>query len=431
MKKRSNYTNLFIVILFVAAVLLGYNYFARPFLRNFPQQDSQNPADEQVSEEEKTYIEEKLTLLDSLSDEQKVAQLIAYPLVVGDQAGVGLSEESTPSSSLTATTSADIRELSPGIITLFGDEIPRDAAATQAQEINNIFVNEPIGPLLAVDHEGGTVQRLAGAGFSKLPAWREMCAQNEQERRELLEESAQELSQLGVSIVFAPVLDINSSVLSSRSCANYDQLFNAAGDFIEIFGNYQVMSVIKHFPGLGNTTKDLHFNEESIALSEGDSKIFSEILSTYPNIGVMNSHVKLNELLDGSPCSLSAACLSAFPHEFPLALLFTDALDMGALDSYGESLVDEFEFATLSLQEVADNAEAAKLTALSYQAVMAGNDVLVFGRGVDSAQLAIVRDELAAKMKQDEELAERVELSVSKMLAVKNINPNKELSEAK
>lgn len=421
MKKKSNLTNILILILFILAILTGYNYFARPFLRNFPSQQGQEVAQQETEAEVQEYVQQKLNLLDSLSSKQKVAQLMAYPTTIGALEAEKASTDSA-NLSLTASASTGIQELEPGLITLFGSSISQESASTHIRDIAELFAAEPITPLIAVDHEGGDVQRLSGDGFTQLPAWETVCASDEQERIALLKESAQELSQLGVSIVYAPVLDIDSSVLTSRSCVGYDQTKLAAKNYIETFGSYQIMSVIKHFPGLGNTTKDLHFSEEAIVLGDGDTRIFSEILSEYSNMGVMISHVKLDGLLDGVPCSLSEECLSAFPKDFPFTLIFTDSLNMGSLDNFGKMLVEEFEFLTLSKQEVEDDPETAKLAALSYQALMAGNDVLVYGKDVGPKQLIVVRDELAARLEQDEELAQKVEASVAKILAVKKLN---------
>ncbi len=415
MRKKTHSTNLFIFVLFIVAVLLGYNYYARPFLRNYHQQSNESSSPEAIDQEKEKYVEQKLSVLDSFSNQQKVSQLMALPYTI-DLEATELDEDG-----VTATASAQIQELEPGSITIFGSLISQEVASKHIEDIYALFSDKEIYPLIAVDHEGGDVQRFSGDGFTALPSWRELCVSDQQGRKELLRSSAQELSALGVTTVFAPVLDIDSSALGSRSCADFDELELAAWDYIDVFGSNQIMSVIKHFPGLGGTTRDLHFYEETISLRDGDTRIFSEVLTKYPNIGVMSSHVKLQDLLEGAPCSLSEECLFALSENFPLSLIFTDALEMEALTSYGQQLIEEFEFLTLSQEEVKSDPLTARLAVLSYEALLAGNDILVFGKDVEYDQLIIIREELAARMDQDERLAQRVEASATKVMAVKRV----------
>ncbi|KUK79387.1 MAG: Beta-N-acetylhexosaminidase [Microgenomates bacterium 39_7] len=406
MKKPFSSTTIFIIILAIVALLLGYNYYARPFLRNYPTQVEDEQQEEAVAKDE--YVEQKLSLLETMSQQDKVAQLLAYPYLANSDDG-----------NLSATTSAQLTELQPGTVTFFGSDISWQAAQVQIKNIYSLFVTMQVHPLIAVDHEGGNTQRFSGEGFLTLPSWRELCKYDQEDRLELLTDSAEQIWSTGTTVVFAPVLDINSQILGSRSCSNVDDLKQAAIDYITTFGERDRMSVVKHFPGLGNTTRDLHFGPDTIILADGDTKIFSDILNTFPNIGVMSSHVRLEGLFDETPCSMSRDCLSGLIEDFPLALIFSDALEMGALTDYAQELVDEFDFLTLSPEQVEDDLATARLVALSYQAIMAGNNVLVYGEDVTFEQLKAIRDELAVQSQQNEELSEQIELSLIKLLAIK------------
>jgi hypothetical protein len=410
MNKSPQSTKLFIVALFIIALLMGYNYFARPFLRNYHLQ-SQEESNREELEAGEAFVQQKLSVLDTMSAQEKVGQLMVYPHLMG-------SDEAT----LSATAAANLVELNPGFVGVLGSGIKLEAVRQKLDSIIGIFSSNKVFPLLAVNHEGGVSQPLSGEGFESLPSWRELCALDQDLRREKLDQSARQLERAGIQIVFAPVLDINSQVLGSRSCANFEDLEEAAQDYVDIFGQNRMMSVVKHFPGLRNTTRDLRSTADTITLSDGDSRIFSQILSTYPNIGVMSSHVRLNNLLDGKPCSLSSDCLNAFPTDFPMALVFTDALDAGSLDIYGQSLVDGFSFLTLSQEQLEDNTDTAVLIVLSYEALLAGNDILTYSADVTHEQLMAVRNELAAQLDQDAELEDRVEIGAAKVLAVKRVD---------
>lgn len=426
-------TKIFILILAVLALLMGYNYFARPFIKNYQDQRAEQVEIEARDE----YVETRMSLLDQLSSEEKIGLMMTYPwdldqkTLTVETTGEALFKQldgATESATTTLSKEEQLAQLKlfkPGVIVLFGTNISVSTAQQELEQIRHQFTNLVVQPLIAVDHEGGEVQRLAGEGFSKLPAWRELCQQEQETRQELLQNSAQELGKLGINLVFAPVLDINSVVLGSRSCASFNELLDAAQDYIETFGEQQVMPVVKHFPGLGNATKDLHYAPETIALSQEDTKIFSDILELYPNIGVMVTHISLVDRLDGKPCVLSDQCLQGFAQSFPQALLVTDSLEMKSLSSFADKLLQE-EFGeniTSNLSASFSSEEVAKrrLAVLAKEAVLAGNIILLFGKGVTADQLAFVRSSLISEYEQNEQFQEKVNLAAAKLLAVRNL----------
>jgi hypothetical protein len=123
---------------------------------------------------------------------------------------------------------------------------------------------------------------------------------------------------------------------------------------------------------------------------------------------VMTAHIKLANLLDDWPCSLSSQCLTAFPDHYPNALIFTDALDMGALDG-------------LFNDETTDSA-FSELAQISIKAIEAGNNILVFGKDVQASELKQVRTALAAKYQADESFQQKIDQSLTKLLTIKKFN---------
>ncbi len=67
-----------------------------------------------------------------------------------------------------------------------------------------------------VDHEGGSVQRLNGEGFTILPSWKRMCNQTAELRQSSLASSAAELAAVGIDVVLAPVVDVSHSNIVLR-----------------------------------------------------------------------------------------------------------------------------------------------------------------------------------------------------------------------
>lgn len=118
-----------------------------------------------------------------------------------------------------------------------------------------------IAPFIAVDHEGGTVNRFTG-GVATLPEaryyWELFLAEGKEASLEKLENNSftagQIIFDLGINMNFAPVAeqltDDNFSFLQSRSYGP-DPLFTAEASLAFLRGMEKagVICVVKHFPG--------------------------------------------------------------------------------------------------------------------------------------------------------------------------------------
>lgn len=427
-------TKIFIGVLTTIALLLGLNYFTTPFL-NYFESNTVEPPPTPAAEPSPT-ASSKLELLETLTPEEKIAQLIAYPAVIENESEVeavpaAMSAVATDAALVNAEKRLDetsstsvilnleqIAEFNPGVVVIFGNNLSQRQVLLAVDQLQAKTNDNSLLPLVAVDHEGGTVQRLSGAGFEKLLPWQSLCQQDAAAIEEQLTQSAQELQAAGINIVFAPVLDLGGSVLGARSCNDFDHALEAAQIYIEVFGQHQIMPVIKHFPGIGNITQDLHFGLDEIRLDGEDTQIFSRILDQYPNIGVMTSHVMLENKLEGLPCSLSAECLSAFPENYPQALVFTDALNMGAIE----------ELLTLETDSAAASASSShqlqNMTDVAKQAILAGNDILVFSQEITADDLNTVKQDLAQEYEQNEVFKASVDASLEKILVIKTLQTN-------
>lgn len=117
--------------------------------------------------------------------------------------------------------------------------------------------------LLAVDQEGGRVQRLR-QGFLRLPAMRAIADNANAER--LAEQCgwlmATEVLAAGLDLSFAPVLDLDhqrSAVVGSRAFeGNPERAVALAGAFIRGMRAAGMASTGKHFPGHGWAEVDSH-----------------------------------------------------------------------------------------------------------------------------------------------------------------------------
>jgi beta-N-acetylhexosaminidase len=126
--------------------------------------------------------------------------------------------------------------------------------------------NPPL--VIAVDHEGGRIQRFRD-GFTALPAMRELgwaWDQGQQHARQLAQELgfvlAAELLAHGVDLSLAPVLDIDrgaSSVIGDRAFHSDPRAVGElARALLQGFKQAGMNGVGKHFPGHGHVSADSH-----------------------------------------------------------------------------------------------------------------------------------------------------------------------------
>jgi len=436
MKDRS--TIVFILVLVLISGLMGYNFFKKPFLRqHLLQQQQQNLISTQEVVQKSDPIQ--------YSAQEKISQLIAYPLTINQELVAAIpdaieAEEMEMEKGLegfdqedneSATVSSDLNQkivqakakwqalqsFNPGFVTFFGEQISQEQAFLTSKHIVTLTKYKKLKPLLAVDHEGGRVQRLSGAGFTQLDSWQELCSEPKNQLEASLSASAKELAEVGINVVFAPVIDISAQqpVMGDRVCADAIDTLAAAEIYVTEFAQYGIMPVLKHFPGMGNIQSDPHTTQPEIEIGPIDTNIFNDLVDKYVNIGVMTSHVRLKNRLDGLPCSLSKKCLNSFAQYSPEVTLFTDALDMAAAD-----FIPEDEQATVSAGIPPVNTSDLALRA--EQALRAGNYVLVFGEGITADDLKLVRSYLLNIYQTDEEFKQIVDERFARILDFKYTN---------
>jgi beta-N-acetylhexosaminidase len=173
------------------------------------------------------------------------------------------------------------------------------------------------GPLaIAVDHEGGRVQRFRGTGFTDTPPMRDLGSHPEGERRARAYGAlfAAELRPLGIDIDFAPVLDVDSNpanpVIGERSFSRDAETVGRLGRaLIEGLQSGGVAACGKHFPGHGDTSTDSHL--ELPRLTHGLERLRAVELVPFRSAvaagvaSIMTSHIVFSALDPTQPATMS------------------------------------------------------------------------------------------------------------------------------
>jgi len=176
--------------------------------------------------------------------------------------------------------------------------------------------------LIAVDHEGGRVQRFV-EGFTRLPPMRALGAVYDQDR--LLAQNlagavgvvlAAELAEQGVDFSFTPVLDIDfgsSSVIGDRAFhAEPTAVATLASALVAGMARVGMGAVGKHFPGHGHVRADSHhevpIDERDLAAIEANDLAPYRALISRGLAGIMPAHV-IYPRVDSRPAGFSLVWL--------------------------------------------------------------------------------------------------------------------------
>ncbi|MFH1654039.1 MAG: beta-N-acetylhexosaminidase [Pseudomonadota bacterium] len=237
--------------------------------------------------------------------------------------------------------------------------------------------------IVAVDYEGGRVQRFKGKGFTTIPPMGNV--KDETQAYELALTVGKELKSIGIDLDFAPVLDLftnpKNQVIGDRAFSSDPKVASQrANMFIKGLKGSGIITCGKHFPGHGETALDSHetlptINVTSEVLHERELVPFRSAIDEGVDM-IMTAHLMIPALDELEPATTSR-------------LITTDLL-RGVLGFQGVIITDD-----LNMQGILKRYPVSES---AWRALDAGADmVLICEPGFEDQHLAIKRLEQAIK----------------------------------
>ena len=265
----------------------------------------------------------------------------------------------------TVVTALSVRQKLAQLLMVGVKNLADAEAVVRQQEVGGIFITSwtdysmlgapltalaqeprPLPIAVSVDEEGGRVQRLKGLIGSQ-PSARALVAagKSPEQVREIARLRGQARKELGITIDFAPVVDITNAadgtVIGDRSWGNTAEIVTAyAGAYADGLRDAGVLPVLKHFPGHGHASGDSHQGgvvTPPLAQLETLDLVPYQSLTTRKPVAVMVGHMQVPGLTETDPASLSKAAYDLLRsgsyggQPFDGAVFTDDLSSMGAI----------------------------------------------------------------------------------------------------
>ena len=375
------------LLLFLVFLLTGCGYKKDNEINNSITNDEKeniNGTDE-IMREEKEPIDYKIN---SMTLDEKIGQMIIT--------GFNGSEYNDDMDRL-------INEYKVGGVILFARNIEDSNQMidlTRALQENNN--NLPL--FISIDEEGGRVSRLPD-DVEKFPSAFTIGLINDQQiAYENGKEIGYTLKRLGINLDYAPVLDIysneNNTVIGDRAFSTEESIVSTMGiATMEGIEDSDIIPVVKHFPGHGDTEVDSHYGLPIVYKTLEELRNFEFIpfvkaIESGCDV-IMVSHIILNEVDSSNPASLSKIVISDLLRkdlEFDKVVI-TDDMSMGAITSI------------MSIEEAC------------IKSIEAGCDILLLGNAYEEIEQVI--NSIKLKLYNGEISEEQINKSVKRILELK------------
>lgn len=267
-------------------------------------------------------------LLNSMTVKEKIGQLVL----------VGIE-----GTTMDDTTRRLLEDYHVGGIILFKDNIENARqSADLLNELKKANAANPVPLWLSIDEEGGRVTRFPDE-YVKLPSSGKIGRSDDLTlTKQVGGLIAQKVSGVGINMVFAPVLDIDSNpnnpVIGDRSFGTTAETVSTQG-IASMKGIQEngVVPVVKHFPGHGDTSVDSHLglpvvDHDLKRLHELELVPFQQAIDEGADV-VMVAHLLMKSIDPDTPSSYSKPVINDLLREEMgfKGVVITDDMTMGAI----------------------------------------------------------------------------------------------------
>lgn len=296
-----------------------------------------------------------------------------------------------------------INDLKVGGVILFSRNI-EDSNQLKKLNLDIEEANKNIPVFISIDEEGGRVNRLA-KNIKRFESAKSIGDKGDiKYAYENGKEIGKTLKAYKINMNFAPVLDIYSNskntVIGDRAFGNNEKIVETMGiATMQGLKDEDVIPVIKHFPGHGDTEVDSHIGlpvvEKSIdQLYDFELVPFKKAIESGAD-AVMVSHILMKQIDDKNPATLSYNLITEILRndmEFSNVII-TDDMCMKAITN------------RLSVEEA------------SIKSIKAGSDIILIGSDIGKTKSVIEKIKLAVERNEISE--KRIDESVYRILKLK------------
>lgn len=235
-----------------------------------------------------------------------------------------------------------------GGVLLYERNVHKTAAKSKMKTLSaTLQAAAPIPLLISIDQEGGQVNRLKTKyGFPAMPSAYDVAQKNDNAyASRIANRIAGTCGSLGINVNYAPVMDLHNRacpVLGKRErCFSADP--NEVARFGEIYVDAhrenKVLTVLKHFPGHGNSRSDSHLGIADVSRYWKPNELtpYQKLIKADKVDAIMTAHI-INTQLEPSklPATLSEKIITGtLRNELGYdGVIITDDMQMGAIAKY-------------------------------------------------------------------------------------------------
>ena len=189
-----------------------------------------------------------------------------------------------------------------------------DSMSSIINKLKKININN-IPLFIAIDQENGRVNRLPSEMERIYNPLKQVKTKNIKIIDECNKITSKVLSQLGINMNFAPVVDINyftnSKAIGDRAYGyNKEDVIKYGLPMVKTLNNNNIISVIKHFPGHGLVDKDSHYlipKIKNVGKMKDDLVIYEKAIKDGVD-GIMVGHLRVKGY-ENKPASINGKIL--------------------------------------------------------------------------------------------------------------------------